>query len=143
MIHIHIAVQHKSNLISACVLQVKAKITSCVQYLNGCLLHLCTLQTNHKHVNPQTLHLFWMNILMKINLNNIYLMKLCILSLYISVDPWSDCHTEQLLMCSCMQYLILYCLVWRMNLALRVSESFIANKSPLCSSHLSSQLFGR
>ena len=68
-------------------------------------------------VHPQMFHLFWMNFLMKFNLNGIYTMNLWILYLYVPSDPWMDCPTEKLLMCSCMQYLMPYCLVKRMDLA--------------------------
>ena len=40
-----------------------------------------------------------------------YMMNLRILSLYVPIDPWIDCPTEKLITCSCVQYLISYCLV--------------------------------
>ena len=50
-----------------------------------------------RYVHLRTLHSFWMNLLMKFNLNSIYRMKWWILSLYVPIDPWIDCPTEKLL----------------------------------------------
>ena len=49
-----ITVQLKGNLIPTQVVQVDTlmKITSCVLYLNGCLLHLCLHQANHRACAP-------------------------------------------------------------------------------------------
>ena len=72
------------------------------------------------YMYPGTLHSFFINILLKLNINCIYMMNLWILSLYVSIDAWIDCPTVKLLTCSCVQYLILYCLVcyhlvWRID----------------------------
>ena len=62
-------------------------------------------------VYTRTLHSFWINFVLKLNIDYIYIMNLRILSLYVPIDPWIDCPTEKLLRCSCVQYFIPYCLV--------------------------------
>ena len=54
-----------------------------------------------RRVYPWILHLFWINFLMKLNINCIYMIKLRTLSLYVPIDPWIDSPTEKLLTCSC------------------------------------------
>ena len=53
-------VQLKCNLILTRVLQLeisRVKITSCVQYLNGCSLHSCLHQANHRACVPANVSL--------------------------------------------------------------------------------------
>ena len=89
---------------------------------------------------PRTFHSFWINFLMKLNINCICTMNLQTLSLYVPIDPWVESPTEKPLMCSCVQYLIPYCLVcyrlvWKMYYLLAI-------ESPLTSSCLARQLVG-
>ena len=91
-------------------------------------------------VYPRMFHSFWINFLMKLNINCIYTMNLQTLSLYVPINPWIDSPTEKLLTCSCVQYLIPFCLVcyylvWKM-------DPLLVIKSPLTSSRLACQLVG-
>ena len=58
-------------------------------------------------VHPQPLHSFLINLLMKLITNTTYMLGLQILSSCVPINPWNTCPTEKLLMCSCVQYLIL------------------------------------
>ena len=68
------------------------------------------------------------------------MMNLRTLSLYVPIDPSINSPTEKLLTCSCMQYLIpyclvCYCLVWKMDRLLVIEFT-------LTSSRLAYQLVG-
>ena len=83
-------VQLKDNLIPARVLQLeisRVKTTSCVQYLNGRLLHLCLHQGNRQAYVPTNVPLILNKLFMKLNINCIYMMNLQPLSLYVPIDP--------------------------------------------------------
>ena len=76
-------VQLKGNFIPACMLYVEnfcVKITSCVQYIwiGIRYIHACIRQIV-KCVHPQMLHSFWINFLMKLNINCIHMMNLQII----------------------------------------------------------------
>ena len=69
----------------------RVKITSWVQYLNGCPLHACLHQAisivcNHEHyiILSELLNEYY-------NINSIYMMNLRILSLYFLIDSWIHC----------------------------------------------------
>ena len=97
---------------------------SCEDYI---MHSICTHQANRRAYVPATFHSFWINFVVKLNINFICTMILRTLSLYVPINPWINSLPEKLLMCSCMQYCIPYFLVcyrlcgkwilyWRLNL---------------------------